>query len=166
MTRPGERPGAKRPGTGDDRPDATYTVGESRSRAAEAAKRRPGFTLLELLVVTVLLGILAAIALPIYRGFRERAATSTLQTELRTLRNAQELYFVENDGYTDDLDRLDYSPGDDVEVELRSASGEDVGWAGRLQHRDVDVRCAVFQGSIPAYDPSVAEGAIACDGGS
>lgn len=127
---------------------------------------RSGFTLLELLVVTVMLGILAAIALPIYQGFRERAARSALQSELRTLRNAQELYFVENDGYTDDLDVLEYSPGADVEVELRAASDGDVGWAGRLSHRSFDVRCAVFRGTISPFDPATAEGTIACDGGS
>lgn len=125
-----------------------------------------GFTLLELLIATVMLGILAAIALPIYQGVRERAATSALQSELRTLRNAQELYFVENDGYTDDLGVLDYEPGSDVEVELRAASGGDIGWAGRLSHRNFDVRCAVFQGSVSPYDPATAEGSIACDGGS
>lgn len=144
MTRPGEeRPGAQRPGPG-----------------------RPGFTLLELLVVTLMLGILAAIALPIYQGFRERAAIGALQTELRTLRNAQELYFAENEGYTDDLARLEYSPGEDVEVELRTPSDGDVGWAGRLSHRDLDVRCALYQGAASPYDPATAEGSIACDRGS
>lgn len=137
--------------------------------ASGVASDRPGFTLLELLVVTVLLGILAAIAFPIYQGFRDRAATSSLQTELRTLRNAQELYFVENDGYADDLGLLDYDPGSDVEVELRSESGGDsdgdVGWAGRLTHGSQGVRCAFFQGSVEPFAPAADEGSVACDGG-
>lgn len=124
-----------------------------------------GFSLLELLTVTVLLGILAAIALPVYRGFKERAATGALQTELRTLNNAQELYFVEHDAYTDDVSRLQYSPGEDVRVELRAAGGAGAGWTGRLTHGVYGVRCAVFHGSASPLAPATDEGSIACDEG-
>lgn len=166
MRRRGRGGGGESPaGSGDGVPCRASPDGEGLPRQAGTTDGPPGFTLLELLVATVMLGVLAAIALPIYRGFRERAATSSLQSELRTLRNAQELHFVENDGYTDDLGVLDYEPGSDVEVELRAGSGEDVGWAGRLSHRNEDVRCAVFEGSAPPYDPATDEGTVACDGG-
>lgn len=130
--------------------------------------RSPGFTLLELLVVTVILGILAAIALPVYQGIRKRSAMSALQTELRTLHNAQELYYVENDTYTDDLSRLQYEPGEDVAVELRATAGgggAGAGWSGRLTHDDFGVRCAYFQGSATPFEPATDRRTIACDEG-
>jgi prepilin-type N-terminal cleavage/methylation domain-containing protein len=82
-----------------------------------------GFTLLELLIVTVMLGILAAIAFPIYRGFREDAAIAALKEELRLISTAEEMHFVEFDRYTDDPARLDYRLRDDVQLELRTAGG-------------------------------------------
>lgn len=117
------------------------------------------------MIVTVLLGILAAIAFPIYQGFRERAARAALVTELRTLNNAQELHFVEHDEYTDDLDRLQYEPGEEVRVELRTAAAGDVGWAARLTHQEYEVRCAYFTGAASAFAPATDAGRITCDEG-
>lgn len=84
----------------------------------------PGFTLLELLIVTVMLGILAAIAFPVYRGVREDAAIATLKEELRLISTAEEMHFAEFDRYTGDPSRLDYRLRDDVRLELRTASGD------------------------------------------
>lgn len=84
---------------------------------------RRGFTLLELMIVTAMLGILAMIAFPIYRGAREKASIAALQRQLRALASAEELHFVEYNSYTDDVEELDYRPADDVGVELRVAGG-------------------------------------------
>ncbi len=58
-----------------------------------------GFTLVELLVVIVVIGILAGIAVPMYLGQRTKAAQTEATTNLQTLRLLEEQYFAENGCY-------------------------------------------------------------------
>jgi type IV pilus assembly protein PilA len=59
-----------------------------------------GFTLIELLVVIVIIGILLAIAVPSYLGFRDRAANNAMKANLRTAVPAAEAYYADNGSYT------------------------------------------------------------------
>ncbi|MEK0431196.1 MAG: hypothetical protein RL139_1000 [Gemmatimonadota bacterium] len=56
-------------------------------------RRRAGFTLIELLIVVVIIGILAAIAIPKFSATRNKAAQAALKSDLRNLMTAQESYF-------------------------------------------------------------------------
>ncbi|WP_432498473.1 prepilin-type N-terminal cleavage/methylation domain-containing protein [Kineococcus auxinigenes] len=58
-----------------------------------------GFTLVELLVVLVILGVLAAIAVPASLDHRRKAADAGLKTDLRTIAEAQETYFTDEERY-------------------------------------------------------------------
>jgi type IV pilus assembly protein PilA len=62
--------------------------------------REEGFTLIELLVVIVIIGILLAIAVPSYLGFRTRAQNSAAQSDLRSAVPAAEAYYSDNGNYT------------------------------------------------------------------
>jgi type IV pilus assembly protein PilA len=59
-----------------------------------------GFTLIELLIVLVIIGILLAIAVPSYLGFKTRAEKSAAQANVRAAIPAAEAYYADNGNYT------------------------------------------------------------------
>ena len=63
------------------------------------AKEESGFTLIELLVVLVIIGVLLAIAVPSYLGFKERAEKRAAQSNIRAAIPAAEAYYSDNGTY-------------------------------------------------------------------
>lgn len=59
-----------------------------------------GFTLIELLIVVTILGIIAAIAVPMFLGQRTKAMRSEAITNLESIRLLEEQYYAENGDYT------------------------------------------------------------------
>ena len=68
---------------------------------ARLAKEESGFTLIELLIVLVIIGILLAIAVPSYLGFKDRASKSAAQANVRSAVPAVEAYYADTGHYTD-----------------------------------------------------------------
>ena len=66
-----------------------------------------GFTLIELLVVVLIIGILSAIALPQYQKSVEKARAAEAFSTLKTLYNAQEVFYLSNGHYATDFAELD-----------------------------------------------------------
>jgi prepilin-type N-terminal cleavage/methylation domain-containing protein len=60
-----------------------------------------GFTLIELLIVVVIIGILAAIAIPQFAATKEKAFDAAAKSDLRNLMTAEEAYFSDYQAYTD-----------------------------------------------------------------
>ena len=64
-------------------------------------KRRSekGFTLIELLIVVAIIGILAAIAIPQFASYRQKAYNSAAQSDLKNSKTALEAYYADNQKY-------------------------------------------------------------------
>ena len=64
------------------------------------SSNKKGFTLIELLIVVVIIGILAAIAIPKFANTKEKAYLTAMKSDLRNLVTAEEAYFAEWASYT------------------------------------------------------------------
>ena len=69
-------------------------------------KNKQAFTLIELLVVVLIIGILAAVALPQYEKAVIKSRIATVLPYLHAIKNAEEVYYLANGVYTNNIDDL------------------------------------------------------------
>jgi type IV pilus assembly protein PilA len=126
-------------------------------------RNRSGFTLIELLIVVVIIGLLAAIALPKFDYTKQKAFASTMKSDLRNLATAQESYWNDNAAYyAGPLPNsvIIYTPSPNTTVTINVANGS--GWAATATHVNTAVTCALFSGPVAPPSPATTEGLIAC----
>ena len=133
-------------------------------------KRRGGFTLIELLIVIVIIGILAAIAIPKFGKTREKAYFKAMMSDLRNLNNQQEIYYSSpqsNYSYAatvGDLPEFTMSQGVDVGI----VTASNLGWSATASHAALNTstqQCGIFIGTVGTPPSWLATpGVVGCTG--
>src|SRR5438093_10296225 len=116
---------------------------------------RKGFTLIELLIVVVIIGILAAIAIPKFANTKAKAYIASMKSDLRTLVTAEEAYFADSVKYT--ATTACTTPPTAGSVNFCVTTGNNLGtvglaagnggWAVTITNNNLTtplVRCAIF----------------------
>ena len=124
-----------------------------------------GFTLIELLIVVVIIGILAAIAIPKFSATREKAYFAAMKSDLKNLASQQEIYYSDHYSYTSSTGDLAFVNSDGVIVTPASVTSS--GWAASAYHQALGTAegCAIYYGmaTTPGSPTTPSQpGEIAC----
>lgn len=125
------------------------------------SRSRSGFTLIELLIVVVIIGILAAIAIPKFSMTKGKSYTASIKSDLRNVATAQEAYFYENSTYSNTRTNLSLNPSPGVTITIVSATAS--GWSATAWHQAASpIECGLYMGNAPALSGATVEGVIGC----
>ncbi|MEM7417441.1 MAG: prepilin-type N-terminal cleavage/methylation domain-containing protein [Gemmatimonadota bacterium] len=124
-------------------------------------KRESGFTLIELLIVVVIIGILAAIAIPKFSSTREKAFLSSAKADLRNLASQQEVYHNVHYTFTTDLTAAEFTNSEGVTVTVGEATG--AGWSATAVHAGMPSdRCSIYHGNAAQVTPATVQSVVMC----
>ena len=122
---------------------------------------RKGFTLIELLIVVVIIGILAAIAIPKFANTKEKAYIASMKSDLRNLVTAEEAYFADSVKYSATIG------AGGVTFNVTSGNNNPTlaltldGWTASISNVNTTKTCAIYVGTT-ALAPAVKEGEPKC----
>jgi prepilin-type N-terminal cleavage/methylation domain-containing protein len=125
-------------------------------------RRRTGFTLIELLIVVVIIGILAAIAIPKFQATKGKAYYAGMRSDLRNLATSEEGYFYDHAAYSSILDSVQLTPTNGNTVTITEATP--TGWSATSQNpQSYPHFCALFLGAAAPVAPATAQGVVTCN---
>jgi len=123
-----------------------------------------GFTLIELLIVVVVIGILAAIAIPKFSAARERSYMATVILDLKNFASQQEIYHGNNMNYASNVAAIaNMTVSEGVNITVNQSDPR--GWAATGWHDAIPTRqCGIYYGVASAGNatPATTAGVIAC----
>src|SRR5256885_3827837 len=114
---------------------------------------RKGFTLIELLIVVVIIGILAAIAIPKFANTKEKAYLASMKSDLRNLVTAEEAYFADSIKYTTANACTHPAPAGSIPFcntnrntlgAITTGTGTQAGWTATGTNANTPKGCAIF----------------------
>jgi prepilin-type N-terminal cleavage/methylation domain-containing protein len=135
---------------------------------------RKGFTLIELLIVVVIIGILAAIAIPKFANTKQKAYIASMKSDLRNLITAEEAYFADSVKYSTTVSCANPAVAGTVQWcatvgntlgAVAVGTGTQAGWTSHITNLNTTVSCGIYIGAITPAAPattSSSEGAPVC----
>ena len=121
---------------------------------------KDGFTLIELMIVIVIIGVLASMAISTWQNRKADAIIAGMKSDLRNLAAAEEAYLVDNTTYTSDTDDLAFRLSPQVVLTLQA---DQKGWTARATHPATSKECGLFVGGIAPLSPARGEGIVWCE---
>ena len=118
------------------------------------SRNRKGFTLIELLIVVVIIGILAAIAIPKFANTKEKAYVAAMKSDLRNMATYEEQYAADNGGAyfggvaTSAAPLNGFSPSQNVTVTVTDDPGPPPSWSATATHTQTAKTCDMTNGVI------------------
>ena len=124
---------------------------------------RKGFTLIELLIVVVIIGILAAIAIPKFATTKDKAKLASVKTDLRNLMTAQEAYFSDNSTYGT-VAQLQVTPYNFTFSAGNTGTGTAVasGWTATATNASISTGTSSCTVQVGAAATTTVDGVIRC----
>jgi len=130
---------------------------------------RKGFTLIELLIVVVIIGILAAIAIPRFATTKEKAYVAAMKSDLKNLATYQEAQFSATNTYVaaPGIAANQWAPSAPAANVVVTGTGNGTGWEASITDNRVGTAntntCGIFSGNAAPPDVAVTtEGVPAC----
>ncbi len=125
-------------------------------------KNRKGFTLIELLIVVVIIGILAAIAIPKFAATKDKAKLASVKTDLRNMMTAQEAYFSDYATYgsysqLQTASNFTLSSGNTMTI-----TGASNGYTGTATNNTISTGIKQCQVQVGAGAASTVDGVFVC----
>src|SRR5919205_1138192 len=115
---------------------------------------KKGFTLIELLIVVVIIGILAAIAIPKFANTKDKAYVAAMKSDLRNLATYEEQYAADNQGAyfggtADNATPLNgFTPSSNVTIVATNIAGPPPDWSATATHSQSAKTCSMAVGVI------------------
>ena len=125
-------------------------------------RERQGFTLIELLIVVVIIGILAAIAIPKFANTKTKAYTAAMKSDLRNLVTAEEAFFSDSGTYVVyDTTKLKFKPSTGVSTPtINIGPGY---WNAQVTHTQIaNFSCAIGVNTANPVVTTAGDGEPAC----
>jgi type IV pilus assembly protein PilE len=126
-------------------------TGNHRTELRKIYRHMRGVTLLELMIVTVIIGILASIAYPNYREFVARAKRNEAKAALLQIAQNQERFYLQNNTYTLDMTQLGFpidpfiTDTESYSVRVTAADANDFTAVATYQRPDAEAgKCLTF----------------------
>src|SRR6266700_1772317 len=133
---------------------------------------RKGFTLIDLLIVWVIIGILGAIAISKFADMKGKAYLAWMESDFRNVVTAEEAYFADSIKYTTTKTCTNPAPAGSIAFcettgntlgAITTGTGTQAGWTATVTNANTAKSCEIFVGATsPALNIATAEGAPAC----